>query len=101
MDPVVVYFQASQGGQGECHVMAVSQNRRVLDYAAEPLKGDREIVMDAVSQDLHAIKLSCYRASQDKQGSCQGGCGTEWRRIIICCRASHKANREIVMTAVP
>ena len=46
---------------------AVSQDGRVLQYAAEELQGDREIVMTAVSQNGVALRYATKELKDDEE----------------------------------
>ena len=85
-------------GDREIVMTAVSQQGGVLQFATEELKGDRQIVMTAVSQDGWALQF----AREELRGD---------REIVMATVSQHggalqfateelKADHEIVMTAV-
>ena len=85
-------------GDREIVMKALSKRGRALEFATEELKGDREIVMAAVSKHGTALEFAAEELKGDREivmtAVSQNGFALE------CATEELQADREIVMTAV-
>lgn len=51
---------------------AVSKNGRLLEYASERLKDDKDVVLAAVSQNGNALKYASERLKDELLTTCSG-----------------------------